>query len=201
MNIRPEKTIERMKSGCLVKIVALGDSLTQGWMVSKGYLDFLYEMLKTRYPESRLTILNRGVPGDTAEGGLYRLREDVLDCDPDCVLVQFALNDGFMGIPPQVFQNQLGTIIDHVQNDTEADIVLLTSVFLDDNRENEMAMKYYQKIQDLARKNHLPMARVHEYWKTKIAEGAEFSNLVQYDRVHPTVEGYRLMAEAVMEVF
>ena len=45
------------------------------------------------------------------------------------------------------------------------------------------------------------MARVHEYWKTKIAEGAEFSNLVQYDRVHPTVEGYRLMAEAVMEVF
>jgi lysophospholipase L1-like esterase len=28
-----------------------------------------------------------------------------------------------------------------------------------------------------------------------------FEDLVQFDGVHPTVEGYRFMAEAVMEVF
>jgi lysophospholipase L1-like esterase len=29
----------------------------------------------------------------------------------------------------------------------------------------------------------------------------DFLELVQFDGVHPTVVGYRLMAEAVMEVF
>ena len=48
--IRPEKTIAKLKSGEDVKIVAIGDSLTYGWQVSKGYLDFLKEMLKKRYP-------------------------------------------------------------------------------------------------------------------------------------------------------
>jgi hypothetical protein len=35
-----------------------------------------------------------------------------------------------------------------------------------------------------------------------LSHGAvDFQELVQFDGVHPTVEGYRLMAEAVMEVF
>jgi phospholipase/lecithinase/hemolysin len=28
-----------------------------------------------------------------------------------------------------------------------------------------------------------------------------FGSLVQYDEVHPTEEGYRLMAEAIMNIF
>ena len=51
--IRPEKTIAKLKSGEDVKIVAIGDSLTYGWLVSKGYLDFLKEMLRKRYPGHR----------------------------------------------------------------------------------------------------------------------------------------------------
>jgi lysophospholipase L1-like esterase len=42
---------------------------------------------------------------------------------------------------------------------------------------------------------------VHEYWKKKITDGIPFESLVQYDGVHPTEGGYRLMAEAVMELF
>jgi lysophospholipase L1-like esterase len=46
------------------------------------------------------------------------------------------------------------------------------------------------------------VARVHEHWKQQVKSGAvDFQELVQFDGVHPTVNGYRLMAEAVMEVF
>lgn len=34
-----------------------------------------------------------------------------------------------------------------------------------------------------------------------LSGAVDFQSLVQFDGVHPTVEGYRLMAEAVMEVF
>ena len=83
----------------------------------------------------------------------------------------------------------------------DAEIVLVTSVHLGDARDNAIAAPFYARIEDLASVNDLPVARVHEYWRKKISDGVEFRKLVQFDMVHPTVEGYRLMAEAIMEVF
>jgi len=199
--VRPEATIERLRSGEACTIVALGDSLTRGWMVRKGYLEFLGEMFREKYPASRAVIINRGIPGDTAEGGLFRLREDVLDSDPHCVFIQFALNDAFIGINSALFKNNVRAMVEAIRADGDADIVLVTSVYIHQSRENDMAEVFYGILEELAAEFSLPIARVHEYWKKKIDEGTMFSRLVQYDGVHPTVDGYRLMAEAIMEVF
>ncbi len=196
-----EKTIQKLKEGKDVTIVALGDSLTYGWMVGKGYLDFLDEMLRSKFPDSRFKLINKGIPGDTADGGLYRLREDVIAYNPDCVLIQFALNDSAVGISPDVYSSNVQKIIEQIMSDTQAEIVLVTSICLGNTLENESANRFYRELDDRARENGLPIARVHEYWKRKIQEGTEFRKLVQFDLVHPTVAGYRLMAEAVMEVF
>ncbi|MCU0843447.1 MAG: SGNH/GDSL hydrolase family protein [Spirochaetes bacterium] len=194
-------TIRKLTEGSHAVIVALGDSLTQGWLVNKGYLVFLGEMLKEKYPKAQFDIINRGIPGDTAEGGLLRVREDVIEEDPDCVFIQFALNDAFIGYPVERFKHSLQSIIDRIRENTEAEIVLVTSVHLGDARDNAIAAPFYARIEDLASVNDLPVARVHEYWRKKISDGVEFRKLVQFDMVHPTVEGYRLMAEAIMEVF
>jgi len=195
------KTIGRLSQGTHTVIVALGDSLTQGWLVNKGYLVFLGEMLRERYPRAQFSIINRGIPGDTAEGGLSRVREDVIDEDPDCVFIQFALNDAFIGHPVERYKRSLQSIIDRIRENTDAEIILLTSVHLGESRDNATAAPFYAKIEELAAENSLPVARVHEYWRKKIQEGVEFRSLVQFDMVHPTVEGYRLMAGAIMEVF
>lgn len=199
--MKPEKTIAKLTSGENVLIAALGDSLTYGWMVRKGYLDFLKEKLLERYPASNITILNRGIPGDTAQGGLERLRSDVLDDNPDCVLVQFALNDAFIGYNPRVFQNNIRAIVSGIRENADADVVLVTSVYIHNSPENDMAEKFYSALEELSSELSLPIARVHEIWKKAVHNGVMCSRLVQYDGVHPTVEGYELMAEAVMAVF
>jgi lysophospholipase L1-like esterase len=199
--MKAERTIERLFRGEHTLIVALGDSLTQGWMVRKGYLAFLEEMLGSLFPSASFKILNRGIPGDTAEGGLMRVREDVIDEDPNCVLVQFALNDAFIGYPVERFRHNLQSIVDRIGENTDAEIILLTSVHLVESRDSATAAPFYDAIEKLGAANGLPVVRVHEYWRKKISEVAEFRGLVQPDMVHPTVEGYRLMAEAVMEVF
>ncbi len=199
--MKPEKTISKLKEGGPLTIVALGDSLTQGWMVRKGYIDFLEEMLVERYPRSNPSILNRGIPGDTAEGGLQRVRMDVIDENPDCALIQFALNDAFTGYSAERFRNNIQAIISNIREDTDAEIVLVTSVCLGNALEDSMANRFYSQLESLAIENELPLARVHEYWKERIAAGIEFRTLVQFDQVHPTTEGYRLMAEAIMKVF
>lgn len=199
--MKPENTISKLKEGGPLTIVALGDSLTQGWMVRKGYIDFLEEMLVEKYPRSNPSILNRGIPGDTAEGGLQRVRMDVIDENPDCALIQFALNDAFTGYSAERFRNNIQAIISNIREDTDAEIVLVTSVCLGNGLEDTMANRFYSQLESLALENELPLARVHEYWKERIAAGIEFRTLVQFDQVHPTTEGYRLMAEAIMKVF
>ena len=69
-------------SGRELIIAALGDSLTYGWMTERGYLDYLKTMFDTKYPDSSYKILNRGIPGDTAEDGLRRVDKDILRFTP-----------------------------------------------------------------------------------------------------------------------
>ncbi len=193
-----QKTKHKLASGEPLRIIALGDSLTQGWMVRKGYLDFLAEMLEKKYPGCDVNIINRGIPGDTAEGGLFRLREDVLDGEPDLVFIQFALNDAFMGVEPGRFRNTIKLIIERIKADTEAEILLITSVPIMYDASDAMAEKFYSILADVAEEEALPIAKVHSYWKKKISEGIDFRGLVQDDMVHPNVKGHQLMAEAII---
>jgi len=199
--MRAEKTIENFCAGVPSVIVAFGDSLSYGWMVHKGYLAFFKEMICETYPESDFTIINRGVPGDTAHGGLHRLEWDVFRHDPDCVLLQFALNDAFVGYSPAQYRENIEAIITGIREKCHSEIVLVTSVCLGSERENAFIETFYEQLDDLARLYRLPIARVHEYWKKRILEGVRFKGLVQFDAVHPTSDGYKLMAEAVMKVF
>ena len=195
------ETKKKLESGEALKISAFGDSLTYGWMVRKGYLDFFREMLSEKYPRSDFLIENRGIPGNTAEDGLNRLRRDVLDANPDLVLIQFALNDAYLGYPIERFKNNILGIIHGIQNERDAEILLVSSDLVNNEHDNRMTEEFYVKLEEVAQSETLPIARVHEYWRKKINDGVDHSSLVQYDQDHPTVEGYQLMAQAIMELF
>ena len=199
--IRPERTIEKLKRGEKVMIAALGDSLTQGWMVRRGYVDFFRELLPARYPQAVLTMIRKGIPGDTADNGLYRLRYDILEYNPDCIIVQYAINDAFLGYTAGQFRRTIGEIIDEIQADGDADIILTTSSYIGDNADARIIGEFYDQLAELGEKFRLPVAKVHEYWKRCIDAGTPYTTLVQYDMVHPTEDGYRLMAEAILELF
>ena len=199
--IKPVQTINKLISGTPATIVALGDSLTQGWMVSKGYLDFLQGLLPIKFPKSRFKLINSGMPGDTANSGLSRLRWDVLPYKPDCVFIQYAINDAFSGFTEHQFKAAIGGIIDKIKESGDADIILITSGYIGDNDDNRHVEGYYHQLEVLGEDYGIPVVLTHEYWKNKIRNGIIFGTLVQYDNVHPTEEGYRLMAEAIMNIF
>lgn len=198
--MKPDATIQRLADGAPVRWIALGDSLTYGWMVKKGYLDFLAEMIQEKHPAARVDIYNRGIPGDTADGGLRRLRDHVLSMQPDIVSVQFALNDVFVGYEPDRFERNMTAIVRRLQEGISGDILLMTSVALADPDDNARAEIFYSVISDIAAREHLPCALVHAYWQQRIAAGCRWEDLLQSDGVHPTEQGYRLMAEAIMQV-
>ena len=193
-----ENTIAKLQSGFAVTIVALGDSLTSGWMVARGYTDFLRDMLLIRFPKADVRLINSGIPGDTAPGGLYRLQQDALSYRPDCVLVQFALNDAFCGSSLAEYSRSIEAIVERIRQESSAEVLLLTSTLPADASELDVVAPFYAELKQIAEDCACAIAAVDEHWRASIAGGTPHDSLVLYDRVHPSEAGYRLMAEAIM---
>jgi lysophospholipase L1-like esterase len=77
------------------RIVCLGDSWTFGSNVDqdKAYPQQLTALLERNFPRAHFEVLNLGVMGYSSYQGLQLLKRQVLDFDPDLVLIGFAMND------------------------------------------------------------------------------------------------------------
>lgn len=93
-----------------LKIVALGDSLTAGYGLPPGeaFPDRLEAALKADGHE--VEIVNAGVSGDTASGGLARL-DWSLPGDAGAVILELGANDALRGVPPAATEKALGAIL------------------------------------------------------------------------------------------
>jgi acyl-CoA thioesterase-1 len=93
-----------------IKIVALGDSLTAGYGLAtdEAFPARLERALKGR--GHAVEIVNAGVSGDTAAGGLVRLDWSVPK-DADGVILALGANDMLRGFDPKLTQKTLDTIL------------------------------------------------------------------------------------------
>ncbi len=177
-------------------IAALGDSLTDGWMVRRGYFLRACDALEERAPTLRIQRMGAGIPGDTAFGGLGRV-ERLLARGPQLVLVQFGLNDCFSGERVDVYQRNLQRIVGAVR-DAGAEPVLVTSCPLESAPAMAMARPFYQAMRELGRSHGVLVADTAAYWLQAEAAGEAPTGLWQPDGVHPTDQGHALMARGVV---
>ena len=96
-----------------VRILALGDSLTQGFGVPPG-ADFPH-VLETALKAKGLnvSVINAGVSGDTSAGGLARVDWSLGDAagGPDAAIVELGENDGLRGLPVAAMEKNLDAIL------------------------------------------------------------------------------------------
>ena len=70
-----------------IRVVCIGDSLTTCGGPDGKYTDWLSKFLP------RDTIINKGIGGDTLHGGRERFEKDVLELNPDIVVIELGAND------------------------------------------------------------------------------------------------------------
>ena len=85
-----------------ITIVALGDSVTHGALRDEmDYESVYWNRLKRKINQVRdfvpVNVINAGIGGTTAKDALGRLDRQVLNHDPDLVIVSFGLNDCTLG--------------------------------------------------------------------------------------------------------
>ena len=208
-------------------IAFLGDSVTHGCFglyvkdgdihtyveSGKAYHQKVKEILAVLYPTVPITIINAGISGDTAEGGLKRLDRDVLSYEPDLVIVCFGLNDSQQeeaGI--KKYTDSLKKIFDNVKK-TEKEVIFLTpnlkaasaeikfedklKKMAEDIIENEKAGwldKYLDAARALCAEEMVPICDCNRIWNIFKDNGIKVNDLLSNRLNHPIEEMHFMFA-------
>lgn len=123
-------TLEKLKRGEHVTIVALGDSITANSLHNRGCMNWVSLLdvgLHMVYGDESCVLINSGVPGSCYRSALQRLDRDVLRFRPDLVIVALGMNDagrGMDGLPE--FISDVCRLIDTIRARCGSDVLLMT---------------------------------------------------------------------------
>jgi acyl-CoA hydrolase len=159
-------------------IVCLGDSITSGVGASPGqpYPALLADRLGTE-------VINQGVPGDTAEGGLSRV-DEALAVDPWLVVVELGGNDILNRIPPDRTEAALRKILQRLL-DARVAVVLV-------ELEVPFAGRYAEIYSRLGDEFDVPV--LDDTLGEILTEAS-----LKADPIHPNARGHEVLAAALAE--
>ena len=178
-----------------VVIAMLGDSLTQGYglPVDEGLVPQLELWLQGRGADVKL--INAGVSGDTTAGGLARAAW-TLTPDIQGLIVALGANDMLRGIDPASVRLNLSGIMAAAQ---EAGVpALLVGFPAPGNYGPDYKQQFDVIYPELAGEfGALHLENLLTPIEDATAQGAELSDLLQADRLHPNPKGVALIIDGL----
>jgi len=172
-----------------LRIVALGDSLTAGYGLSSqaAFPAQLQEALKAR--GHNVEIVNAGVSGDTAAGGLERLDWSVGE-GVDGVILELGANDMLRGVDPAATKRSLETIVQRLKGRNIP--VLMAGMLASRNLGPDYAARFDAIYPDIAKAHGLVL---YPFFLDGVA-GQRNLNLA--DGIHPNPEGVKVIVERML---
>ena len=217
-----------------VTIAFLGDSVTQGcyecYYKNDGRIETVYdrkcaystrvgEILSLLYPAAQVNIINSGVSGDSAAGGVGRFERDVAAYSPDLVVIGFALNDCCAGA--EKINEYAANIKNLIEKSKKigAEVVVLTpnmfntevSCHLKDERFRKMAAEFSARqsvldeyvcvLKETAKSEGVEICDVYDGWKRLYGGGVQITELLANKLNHPVRELHYYTAIKLVETF
>ncbi|WP_037373612.1 arylesterase [Salinimicrobium xinjiangense] len=186
-----EKEAEATKNS--KTILFFGDSLTaaMGLDPAEGYPAEIQEKIDSL--GLNYEVVNAGLSGETTAAGKNRL-DWVLNQEVDIFVLALGANDGLRGIPVEETRRNLQAIIDNVREKNPQVEIILAGMQIPPNMGPEYTAEFRELFPEIADKNNIHLIPF-------LLEGvAGVPGLNQQDGIHPTAEGYDIVAENVWEV-
>jgi lysophospholipase L1-like esterase len=191
-----------------VRIVALGDSTTAGTPNFMSPIEappsgrgdvtsqYSYWLMKA-HPE--WDVLNRGVNGERTDQIAARLERDVIAAKPRAVVIVAGVNDIYQGRTVDQVIDQLERMYDRA---AQAGIQVIAGTIIPFNtatpEQNEKMRQVNDWIRELSRKR--PDISLVDTRTAVAAPGNPDLLASSPDRLHPSADGYRMMADAIRPV-
>ncbi len=179
------------------RVVCFGDSITK-----RGYPDLLGAKLGVE-------AVMAGVAGNSSSQGLRRMKKDVLDKEPDVVVVFFGTNDGRVDeprvhVPVEQYEKNLNQMVDECEK-IGAKVVVCTLPPVNEaayfkrheTKEYDAAgglsklwSEYREAALKVAARRKLPLVDLNR-------ELAKHPEWLSPDGVHPSAAGTRIIADLI----
>lgn len=174
------------------RVVFMGNSITEGWSTT----DSAYFKGKP--------YINRGISGQTTPQMLIRFRQDVIELDPDLVVILAGINDIAQNTGPTSIEAIFGNIVSMVELAQANRIKVVLSTVLPavdfywrtGLKPAEKIVVLNSMIKTYALKNKIQCV---DYYSAMVDD--EKALKVEYtdDGVHPNLTGYRVMEPLLEE--
>ena len=173
-------------------VLVFGDSLSAGYNLSpgQGWVD----LVAARITREKLPwrVVNASISGETTDGALRRLPEDLKRHMPDVVVIELGANDALRGQPLAGIRTNLEQIIRLVRQ-ARAEPVLV-GLMIPPNYGIEYASGFRDLYADIAKKQKVTFV---PFLLAGIAEKPE---LFQADQLHPVAKAEPAVADNVWAV-
>jgi acyl-CoA thioesterase-1 len=172
--------MHRPAAGQLLRIVVLGDSLIagHGLPADATFPAKLEKALKAK--GLAVEVINAGVSGDTASGGLARLDWSVPN-GTDAVILELGANDMLRGVDPKITRKALAEIVRRLSERRIA--VLIAGMRAAPNLGTDYVRDFEAIYPELAAEHDLLL---YPFFLEGVAT---VSKLNQRDGIHPTAAG------------
>lgn len=186
----PSAPAEAQKSaGAAPKIVVLGDSLSAGFGLppNAAFPVQLQDILRQQGKSAE--ILNAGVSGDTASGGLERL-DWAVPPDAAGVILELGANDALRGVDPEQTRKALETIVTRLR--ARGVDILLAGMQAPRNLDATYRSRFDAIYPDLAKAHDLLL---YPFFMEGVALDPK---LTLDDRLHPTAAGVAVIVKGIL---
>ena len=174
-------------------ILCLGDSLTAGYGLdqSQAYPALLQQKIdRTGW---NFQVLNAGLSGETSAGGVRRL-EWFLKRKIDVLILALGGNDALRGIELESTEKNLDELMTRTQAKYPSVKIIIAGMLIPPNWGSDYANKFRGIFPGLAKKHKAQLIPF-------LLEGVGGHPQLNFpDGIHPTAEGYQIVAENVWKV-
>jgi lysophospholipase L1-like esterase len=210
------KTMRKIQSGEALRILAWGDSVTDGSYVPNPARDRWQEQfvarLRVRFPQAKIELITEAWGGrNTASylaeppGSAHNYREKVLGAKPDLVVSEFV-NDAWLN-PAQVEERYARLLADF--QGLGAEWIILTPHYVRPdwmglNRERDIdddPRTYVAGLRQFAAKHRVALADAARRYGRLWRQGLPYTTLMLNSINHPDAHGMKIFADALMELF
>ncbi|MDD2799231.1 MAG: GDSL-type esterase/lipase family protein [Bacteroidales bacterium] len=187
------KAMQKAQSGAPIVIGVIGGSITYGSFATtpaKRWTNLVTDWWKSKFPQSSVTLVNAGIGGTGSDIGVHRLRQDLLDYNPDFVVVEFSVNDGANELVAQTME---GLVRQVLHNTNYPGLMMLML------REQNGGTGYLAH-KPIAFHYNIPCINYAEWIDAKVAQDTvPIANLYFEDGLHPVDLGMQYIANFVTD--
>jgi acyl-CoA thioesterase I len=200
LGARLPRTGDRLKSGELLKIVAIGSSSTVGlweFRSTNTYPDVMRREILRLQPNARISVTNSGRVGDTIPDNLARFERDVFSFKPDLILWQLGTNDiAWGGHADDQLKNR---VIQGVRSlkASGADVILMDLQYTPMVLASAYSSRMQAIISEVAQQERIGLFSRFALMRKSIDAGVPPGALVAWDRLHNSTEGYDCVGRAL----